>query len=113
MTNFQYGSQKAFIRNHLGIILLALSAMLLRLWHLGVPSLRADTIVLWNICRQGLPPADISKHWMEMMGLSGQFPAPMMMIQFFLYRTEHLDYECNFRFVDILCTLPFYFVFVR
>lgn len=90
-----------FVRNYLGITLLVLAAVLLRLWHLGAPSLRADTIVLWNICKQGISPADISNHWMEMMGLSGQFPIPMMMIQGFLQWTHLSVNEFNFRLLDV------------
>lgn len=93
--------QKKTVQNNLGIILLALAAMLLRLWHLGIPSLRADTIVLWNICKQGISPADISNHWMEILGPSGQLPLPMMMIQFFLQATHLPVTEFNFRLLDV------------
>lgn len=71
-------------------VLVALLAILgvaayFRLSDLGLASLRADTITFWNICSQpAVSAGDIFRNWLQLMGISGQFPFPMAFTKGFL-----------------------------
>jgi len=55
-----------------------------RLYELGLSALRADTITFWNICRNTSGPGQIFREWMQLMGISGQFPFPCAATKWFL-----------------------------
>lgn len=94
-------SRFEFFKTYGWACLLAAAAIAIRLWRLGAPALRADTIVIWNICSSGLSPAEIAGRWMELMGVSGQFPVPVMMIRLFLDLLRLPVTEFNIRLLDV------------
>ena len=77
--------RQAFLFGLLAILVLGLAAFF-RLYHLGRPSLRADTIVFWNLCRSELGFTDIYRLWMTDLGMkgSGQFPFALAFTKGFL-----------------------------
>ncbi|HBA84333.1 MAG TPA: hypothetical protein DCZ95_09595 [Verrucomicrobia bacterium] len=47
-------------------------------------ALRADSLEFWRICGQQITGSQIFEHWLEIMGLSGQFPFPMASTKWFV-----------------------------
>ncbi len=101
------GSQSAFrslhahFQCHWPAYALSIIAIAIRLWRLGMPALRADTIIFWNFFVRGFPPSHLFAHWMELMGVSGQFPLPVAMIRVFLNITNLPVTEFNIRLFDV------------
>jgi len=68
-----------------GVLLVIIAvAMWFRLWHLGDAALRADTITFWTIFQRELSWGDYFTKWLEIMGISGQFPFSMVFSKAFL-----------------------------
>jgi hypothetical protein len=63
---------------------IVLAGAWLRLVNLGDASLRADTIVFWNLCRQPLSFGKVFSDWMKLMGITGQFPLAMAITRVFM-----------------------------
>jgi hypothetical protein len=58
-------------------LVIALGAFF-RLFQLGLPAFRADTIEFWRICHQDLSAINLFTHWLDIVGRTGQFPFPMV-----------------------------------
>lgn len=56
----------------------------LRLFHLGVPSFRADTMLFFDICHRPVSGWVIFSQWMELMGRTAQFPFSLAITKFFI-----------------------------
>ncbi|HEY8239816.1 MAG TPA: hypothetical protein VIH35_00130, partial [Kiritimatiellia bacterium] len=56
----------------------------LRMTDLSLAAYRSDEIVFYNICSQPIAPMDIVHRWMEIMGITGQFPFAMAITKWFL-----------------------------
>lgn len=65
------------------VLVVALAAGF-RLYHLGVPSFRADTIHFFDFCHRPLSGWVIFIQWMELMGRSSQFPFPVAITKCFV-----------------------------
>ena len=55
-----------------------------RFHRLGLAALRADTITFWNICLETAGPGQVFREWMQLMGISGQFPFAAAATKWFL-----------------------------
>lgn len=60
-----------------GLILVTSLAAFFRLFELGLPAFRADTIEAWRLCHQDFSAFYLFGHWSEIVGRNGQFPLPM------------------------------------
>ncbi|MFH0907579.1 MAG: glycosyltransferase family 39 protein [bacterium] len=67
-----------------GVVALTLVGAYFRLVRLGVPALRADSLEFWRICQQPVTAAGIFTDWMNLLGISGQFPFPMAATKWFM-----------------------------
>lgn len=68
----------------LTLAVIVLAGAHFRLVALDDAALRADSIELWRICQQPVSASDIFTRWMDLMGLSGQFPFPVAVKKWFL-----------------------------
>lgn len=65
------------------VLIMALAAGF-RLYHLGVPSFRADTMLFFDICHRPLSGWVIFTQWMELMGRTAQFPFALAITKLFI-----------------------------
>ena len=72
-------------RMHLWVLagVVALGAFL-RLFALGDASLRGDSLEFWRICQAPVTGSYMFSHWLDLMGMSGQFPFSMALTKGFL-----------------------------
>ncbi len=56
----------------------------LRLYHLGVPSFRADTMIFFDFCHRPITAWAIFSQWLDLMGKSAQFPFPVAITKYFI-----------------------------
>ncbi len=54
-----------------------------RLYDLGRPALRADSIDFWKICAQPFSAWYVATHWLEVMGRTGHFPFSLAFTKWF------------------------------
>ncbi len=69
------------------VVILALIVALaagLRLFHLGVPSFRADTILFFDICHRPVSGWVVFTQWIELLGRTGQLPFPLAITKFYI-----------------------------
>jgi len=66
------------------LVIVICIAAFFRLYHLGVPAFRADTIHFFNFCHQPLGGWVIFTQWMELMGPSAQLPFPVAITKCFI-----------------------------
>jgi len=55
-----------------------------RLYHLGVPSFRADTMIFFDLCQRSQSAWAIFTQWLSLMGSSAQFPFPVAITKCFI-----------------------------
>lgn len=55
-----------------------------RFYELGLSALRADTVTFWTICQKTTGPGQIFREWMQLMGITGQFPFACAATKWFL-----------------------------
>jgi len=58
----------------IALVLVVALAAGLRLYHLGVPSFRADTMIFFDMCHRPVSGWAIFTHWIELVGRTSQFP---------------------------------------
>jgi hypothetical protein len=63
---------------------LLLAAAFFRIFHLGVPAFRADTILFWELAQRKVPIVDLVTRWFEVSGAIGQMPLAGVFMQLFL-----------------------------
>jgi hypothetical protein len=66
------------------LLLILVAASWVRLAGQETMALRADSLEFYRICGQQVTGSQIFDHWLEIMGLSGQFPFPMAFTKWFL-----------------------------
>ncbi len=86
-------SEPAFLARRYVIAVLLLVILAGATWFrfkdLSITSYRGDEIVFVGICSQPITAAAIFERWMELMGITGQFPFPMAFTKWFI-DTVHL-----------------------
>lgn len=79
-----------WIKNGLGILFALLVAAFFRFYQLGESSFRADTIMFYDLCHRPLSAWAIMTNWMELVGVTAQFPFPLAMAKGMI-NALHLD----------------------
>lgn len=66
------------------------AAVFFRLYHLGVPAFRADTMIFMDFARQAISPGDFFSQWTTNLGMNktGQFPFAVAWMKLFLSVTD-------------------------
>lgn len=68
----------------IALALIVALAAAMRLYHLGVPAFRADTIMFYDLCHRPISGWVIFTQWMELLGRTGQFPFSLAMTKCFI-----------------------------
>lgn len=83
----------------LALMLAVAAASFFRLYHLGVPSFRADTLIFSQYCRQAESAWFIFTHWTVL----GHFPLPLAMTKMFVDLVPGPVTDFLIRFPNALC----------
>lgn len=83
------------------VLILAVAAFF-RLYDLGMSAFRGDTIILWNLAQQRVPPAQLFSRWFEVSGAAGQMPLPAWIAQVYVRMTGWQVTPFNVRFPPAL-----------
>ncbi|MBU0714504.1 MAG: glycosyltransferase family 39 protein [Verrucomicrobia bacterium] len=68
----------------LALVLIVALAAGFRLYHLGAPSFRADTMLFFDLCHRPVSGWVIFTQWMELMGRTSQFPFALAITKLFI-----------------------------
>ena len=81
--------RKISLRAEIVLLLIIVAiASFFRLYQLGVPAFRADTMIFMDFASRPAGPLEIISKWMEMQGITGQFPPAVAWMKFFLEITS-------------------------
>ena len=84
------------------LLLLMVLGGFFRIYRLGEPAFRADTIHFFSLCSRPGSASAFFSHWIEWMGICGQFPFPMAWIKGFLNLLNLDPTPFNIRFPSAL-----------